>query len=337
MPDRINLVAVQAAPALADYRDADAFSAKIASLVALAAGRADFSLPTLISFPELIGMYLTFVPHYWDDVSTETALERAAGRIVGRHFASVPKPHRTSPKATSRYLLFIRHALEAEAVYTQTFSSLSREHGVYISAGSIALPPIESEPSKGGRHVTDESKVHNVSYLFSPRGVCLARTPKVNMTRGFERRAFDPAPKSELIPVQTPLGRIGTLVCFDAFHQTLVERIDALGAQIILNPSYNMHPWHDTSTYDASRKEGEAWLCTGCPTVIQGRENIRYGVNAMMTGAVFEDTAAEGLSSISVNTGRPDAGWQEGLLAIAQAADGEEIIAACVDHPTIGC
>ncbi len=91
-----------------------------------------------------------------------------------------------------------------------------------------------------------------------------------------------------------------------------------------------MHPWSGPSSYDPAHSEGENWLCTGCPSIIQGRENIRYGVNAMMTGAVFEDTAAEGLSTIAVNTGRAGASWQDAVIAAAERSDAEEIVVATV-------
>ena len=92
-----------------------------------------------------------------------------------------------------------------------------------------------------------------------------------------------------------------------------------------------MHPWDAPWPFDESKLEGENWLNTGCPSIIQGRENIRYGVNAMMVGAVFEDTAAEGLSSIARNTGRPGASWEDGVLAMAADPTAEEIIVATVD------
>jgi len=227
--------------------------------------------------------------------------------------------------------VFLQHAIETEKTYVETFASLAREHGVYLGAGSIALPPMESEPSKGGRHIADETKVYNTAYLFSPRGVCINRVPKVNMVPGFEQRVFDPGPRSEVIPADTALGRVGTLVCFDGFHETLVERYDSLGVDILLKPSYNMHPWNTPWPFDDSKLEGESWLTSGCPSIIQGRENIRYGVNAMMVGAVFEDTAAEGLSSVAVNTGVPGAPWKDGVLAMAAKPDAEEILAAVVD------
>ncbi len=328
---KANLVAVQAKTDLADYRSGEAFYAKIASLMQQAAREADFSLPTLVSFPELIGMYLTFVPYFWDDVKDETSLEKAGTKIVMKNIARVPEEHRTSPEAAARYVLFIEPALDAERMYIDTFSSLARECGVYLATGSIALPPIESEPSKGGRHIADTSKVYNMSYLFSPRGVCLRRVPKVYMTAPFEERVFDGAPKSELVPVETTLGLVGTLVCWDGFHESLVEHYDGLGVEILLKPSYNQHLWCGPSTYDPEHTEGENWLNTGCPSIIQGRESIHHGVNAMLVGAVFEDMLAEGLSSISQNIGRPGASWEDAVIAIAGRPDAEEIVAATVN------
>jgi len=326
-----NLIAVQAKMALADYETGGAFREKIASLMKKASAEVDFLLPTLVSCPELIGMYLTFVPYYWDDVKDGTSLERAGRRIFKQNIGRVPEAYRTSPQTSARWLLFIEHALEAEKAYVATFSFLARKYGVYISAGSIALPPIEGEPSKGGRHIADTTKVYNISYLFSPRGVCIRRVPKVNMTGGFEERVFDGAPKSELVPVETALGRVGTLVCYDGFHESLVEHYDGLGVEILLVPSYNQHAWDGPSTYDPAHKEGENWLRTGCPSIIQGRENIRYGINAMLVGAVVEDMLAEGLSSIAINTGRPNACWEDGVLAIASRPDAEEIVAATME------
>ena len=313
-----------------DYRSGEHFHAKMAALTQQAAREADFTLPTLVSFPELIGMFLSFLPFYWDDVKDEASVEAAATKIVMKNLARLPQEYRT-PEQGARRLLFVETALEAERIYVETFSSLAHEYGVYVSAGSIAVPPLEHEPSKGGRYLADETKVYNISYLFSPRGVCLQRVPKVQLTEGFEERVFDHGPRSELLPVDTEVGRVGTLVCFDGFHQTLVERYDALGVEVLLQPSYNQHEWCGPSTYDPQHTEGENWLKTGCPSIIQGRENIRYGVNAMLVGAVFEDMLSEGLSSIAVNTGRVGASWEDAVLAIASRPDAEEVLAATVE------
>jgi predicted amidohydrolase len=328
---KVNLVAVQAKTELSDYASVEAFHAKMASLMERAKRQVDPTLPTLVSYPELVGMYLSFVPYFWDDLKDETSLEEAGTKLVMKNMARLSDEDRRTPETAARRLMFIEHAVDTERAYMDTFSTLARDFQVYVAAGSIALPPLEDEPSKGGRHVIDETKVYNMSYLFSPRGVCLRRVPKVNMTEPFETRVFDSGPKSELVPVDTALGRVGTLVCWDGFHQTLVEHYDALAVDVLLKPSYNQHPWDGPCSYGAPCTEGENWLNTGCPSIIQGRENIRYGVNAMLVGAVFEDMLAEGLSSIAVNTGRVGASWEDGVVAMAEKPNAEEIVAATVE------
>jgi predicted amidohydrolase len=144
-------------------------------------------------------------------------------------------------------------------------------------------------------------------------------------------RVFDSGPKSELVPVDTPLGRVGTLVCWDGFHQTLVEHYDALSVDILLQPSYNQKLWDGPCSYGAPGTEGENRLRTTCVSMIQGRENIRFGIEAFMVGAVFEDMLAEGLSYVAQNTGRVGASWEEGVIAMAEKPDAEEIVAATVE------
>src|SRR3990172_4665366 len=225
---KVNLVAVQAKTELNDYRSNEAFHAKMASLMERAMREVDRDLPTLVSYPELVGLFLSFVPHYWDDLKDETNVEAAILKIVMKNIGRLSEEDRNTPETAARRLMFIEHAVETERAYVETFSWLAREYGAYVAAGSIALPPLEEEPGKGGRHVMDETKVYNMSYLFSPRGVCLNRVPKVNLTEPFEVRVFDGGLRSELVPVDTAVGRVGTLVFYNAFHETLGERYDSL-------------------------------------------------------------------------------------------------------------
>ncbi|MEX0800176.1 MAG: carbon-nitrogen hydrolase family protein [Dehalococcoidia bacterium] len=328
---KVNLVGVQAKTELGDYRTNEAFHARMASLMERAMREVDGGLPTLVSFPELVGMFLTFVPYYWDDLKDEPNLERASTKIVMKNMARLPEDQRATPEAAARRLMFIEHAVETERAYTDTFSTLAREYGAYVAAGSIALPPLEEEPSKGGRHVRDDTKVYNMSYLFSPKGVCLSRVPKVNMTAPFEARVFDSGPRSELVPVDTALGRVGTLVCWDGFHHSLVEHYDAQGIDILLQPSYNQYLWDGPCSYGTEGTEGETRLNTSCASMIQGRENIQYGIEAFMVGAVFEDMLAEGLTYVARNTGRAGASWEEGVIAMAEKPREEEIVVATVE------
>jgi predicted amidohydrolase len=226
---------------------------------------------------------------------------------------------------------FVHTALKAEKIYSDTFSALAREHGVYLLAGSIYTPPIEYEASRG-RHIA-AARVQNTAYLFSPKGLCLRRTPKLNFSPPLETRiGFRRGVRSDLVPVDTALGRIGVLVCYDGFFETLIEHYDGLGTQIIVKPSYLTVRWDAPWPFDSRLTEGEAWLRYGLPAMIQGRENILYGVNPMLVGKIL-GVEAEGLSSVSWNTGDPSTPGEKALLAVAARPDEETIVAATVEMP----
>src|SRR3972149_2272651 len=109
---KVNLVAVQAKTELNDYRSADAFLAKMASLMERAMREVDRDLPTLVSFPELIGMFLSFGPYYWDDLKDETNLEAASMKLVMKNMARLSEDDRKTPETAARRLMFIEHAVE---------------------------------------------------------------------------------------------------------------------------------------------------------------------------------------------------------------------------------
>jgi predicted amidohydrolase len=327
---KINLVAVQAKPVLEDYRSARAFHAKMSDLMRRAVSQVDTSLPTLVAFPEGIGLFLSFVPFYYEQVKDCQTLAQVITRVVPRNllpFLGTALRYRVFGLKTA----FVHTALQAEKIYHDTFSNLAREYGVYLLAGSVYTPPIEYEVSRG-RHIA-AARVQNTAYLFSPKGLCLRRVPKLNFTRPLEARiGLWQGQRSDLVPADTALGRIGILVCLDGFFETLIEHYDGLGAQIIVKPSYNMAPWNAPWHFDRRLKEGEAWLRYGLPAIIQGRENILYGVNPMLVGKIL-DLEAEGLSSVSWNTGDPSTPGEKALLAVADRPDEEAIVAATVELP----
>jgi predicted amidohydrolase len=327
---KVNLVAVQAKPVLEDYRSADAFHAKMSDLTQRAVSQVDTGLPTLVAFPEAIGLFLSFVPFYYEQVKDCRTLTEVIMRVMPRNllpFLGTALRYRSFGLKTA----FVHTALEAEKIYSDTFSALAREHGVYLLAGSIYTPPIEYEVSRG-RHIT-AGRVQNTAYLFSPKGLCLRRTPKLNFSPPLETRiGFRRGARSDLVPVDTALGRIGVLVCYDGFFETLIEHCDGLGTQIIVKPSYLTGHWDTPWPFDGRLTEGEAWLRYGLPAMIQGRENILYGVNPMLVGKIL-GLEAEGLSSISWNTGDPSTPGEKALLAVAARADEETIVAATVEMP----
>ncbi len=325
---RVNLVAVQVRAELDDYADAGSFRRRMSGLMERAEQKVDFSLPTIVSFPETIGLWLSFVPEVYEQI-------RDCSTIVGALRRAIPRNLRRFLGACWRYrtvgvpTIFLETALDAEAIYRETFSDLARTYGCYLQAGTIYVPHVEDEPVKG-RHLLDR-KVHNIAYLFGPNGLCLLRVPKRNLSPPLEYRfGFTPGETIELRPIDTPLGRLGILICYDGFHETLVERYDSMGVQIVLNPSHSDRNWEQPAGFNGAITVGDVWKRHGVGALIQGRLNIRYAVVAMMAGRVL-DLEGQGCSHIAVNTGEVGAPAERFVLAQAASHTGEGIVSATID------
>ncbi len=324
---KVNLVAIQPKPVMADYASPEAFYRKMASFMERARKEVDFSLPTLVVYPEGIGLPLAFVPHTYHQIGEARTFAAVMLRAIPKNLPRFTKALLKFRTAIVR-TIFLETALEAEEWYVKTFSSLAQEHGVYLCAGTIYLPHIEEEAVKG-RHLVGK-QVYNQSYLFNPGGVCLRRTPKVHLMPPTETKfGFSPGSRLEVLPVDTKMGRLGTLVCYDAFHRSLIERFDAMGVQILVNPSHNDRWWNAKAGFNNAITVGDAWIRHGPPAMIQGREHIQYAVTPMLVSPVF-DVAAHGQAMICRNLGRANADPHRSLLAQA-AVDEEDVIYATVE------
>ena len=331
---RANLVAIQVRSHIDDYASGDAFRARMTGLMERAARTVDFGLPTIVCFPETIGLWLSFVPEVYEQIRDCTSIKQALIRGIPRNFgrfAGACWRYKTLGVPT----IFLETALDAEAIYHDVFSDLARQYGCFLQAGTIYIPPIEDEPVKG-RHQIGR-KVYNFAYFFGPNGLCLQRVPKRNLSPPLEHRfGFTRGPRTEMHPIDTPLGRLGILICYDGFHESLIEHYDSLGVELILNPSHSDRNWEQPAGFNTGITVGEAWQRHGVGALIQGRLNVRYAVVAMMAGRVL-DLEGQGCSHIAVNTGEVAAAADRFVLTQASSHTGEEIIAATVDLPGGHC
>ncbi len=330
---RANLVAVQVRASIDDYASGEAFRRRMEGLMEQAARKVDFSLPTIICFPETIGLWLSFVPEVYEEIKDCRTIQQAIIRGIrpnlGRFLRACWR-YRTVGVPT----IFLETALDAEAIYRETFSDLAKRYGCYLQAGTIYTPEIEDEPVKG-RHALGRN-VYNIAYLFNPKGVILQRVPKHNLSPPLEHRFhFASGDRQDLHPVNTALGRMGILVCYDGFHESLVEHYDSLGVEIVLNPSHSDRNWERPAGFNNSITVGEAWGRHGIAAMIQGRQNIQYAVVPMMAGRVL-DLEGQGCTHIVRNAGEVGAPKECWLLAQASSHTGEEIVAATIDLPE-GC
>ena len=315
----INLVAIQAAVSASDYVSAAAFRSKILGLSEEAVAGCG-GAPTLLAFPELIGFPLLLALDNEESVKA-ARVSQGALSLVKRHWREVLGAawrYRTAGLNT----LYLWRALPAYRAYRAAFAEAARTFGVSIVAGTTFLPWLEQEVMRG-LHITD-TRVYNTAFTFSPLGGLLGRTRKRYFTSGAESSSgLSSGPLSDLRPLRTPVGKVGVTVCLDAFYSSVIERLDGLGAQIIVQPSANDASWQRPWPGDPSFTEGEAWLEHGLRAQVQNRLNVQLGVNPMLVGNLWELTF-RGRSSIVANTrffSEAEVENRPGLVAIADTAD----------------
>lgn len=112
----------------------------------------------------------------------------------------------------------IRHAPRVAELHC----ALAAQHGVHILGASA--------PAQAGA-----SRPVNRAMIYGPDGI-IGHQDKQIMTR-FEREEWDIAPGHGLTVFDTPLGRIGVLICYDAEFPLLGRALAEAGAEILLVPS----------------------------------------------------------------------------------------------------
>jgi predicted amidohydrolase len=191
----------------------------------------------------------------------------------------------------------------------QRLCAAARRHQVYVCSGLIEK--VEMVAATKSALPTPE-QVYNAAVLIDPEGRVLLRHRKLNELE-IGHACYDQGDRLNV--VDTPLGRIGVLICADANTQgqVLTRALALMGADVILSPAaWAVPPDHDNAKepYGATWRncytpvardfrvwiagvsnvgtvEGGAWNgwhCIGCSLVVApgGREVLQgpYGKTA---------------------------------------------------------
>lgn len=184
-------------------------------------------------------------------------------------------------------------------IYETTFQTLAQGFGVHIAAGSAMLP----QP---------DSRVFNVGHMFTPDGDVL-RQDKCHLLP--VEQDWGLSPGEDLSVWDTALGRIGMPVCMDATFYETFRILRLQGADVAVVPIGD--PEYPYSHWKAMRG---IW-----PRV---QESQIFGVQAALVGDVMgmRLTGRSGIFAPLELT--PD---RDGILAIAEAAEGEVLVTADLD------
>lgn len=287
LSEQVHLLAIQASIKPETYRTPQAFRERVLALTQNAVQGLDKS-PKVVAFPEAFAMPLLFWLQTPEAVMWAPSSLQAALYLLRHGWRQAMQQRVWWPS-----VFFHWRGAQVWPLYQAVFQEAAQASGAYVLAGSIFAAPQDHEPS---RRWHSYGPAQNLSLLVSPQGTVLSRIPKVNLTH-HEKASFLRGGPVGAQWVNTQIGTLATLICLDAFHDRLVERCDAAGAWLLMQPSANAARWDGPWGSDPNQIEGEVWLREGLAHKLQRRENLRYGLNPMLVGRFYE-LAFEGRSGV---------------------------------------
>ena len=114
----------------------------------------------------------------------------------------------------------VREVAGFEEQYLDLFKKSAMDHNLYIIGGS--------------HPVSREGKLFNVAHLFTPGGGVYTQE-KLHITP-VERQYYDLQPGDTLRVFDTPLGRIGILICYDVEFPELSRLLTVQGIDVLFVP-----------------------------------------------------------------------------------------------------
>lgn len=194
--------------------------------------------------------------------------------------------------------LFPSYAEDEGGPVWSRLSSLAKEHGIYLAAGSVP------ERDEAG-------KVYNTAYVFDRDGRQIAKHRKVHMfdiqVEGGQhfRESETLTPGDACTVFDTEFGKIGLCICFDFRFPEMARRMVLEGARLILVPAaFNMTtgPAHWELMFRSRAVDNQCFVAgTSCARDMQANY-VAWGHTLLVSpwGDVIEEMGEE--EGVIVNT-----------------------------------
>ncbi|GAB3504559.1 carbon-nitrogen hydrolase family protein [Emticicia fontis] len=313
-----NLLGVQAFMEPIDYASKENFSKKVRFYLA-EAKKKGWLIPkkTIVVFPEYFGTWLVTLDEK-ESIYQTPKIEEGLQTMVMRNIGKFAKTYISSPDSVKdkvKYSVFAMKAPTIARVYQEVFSALAKEYQVTIVGGSILLP----EPSvEYGMLKTGSGLLYNTSAVFEFDGQINSRLIKKAFPTADELGFICPVnPKS--IPVfQTPIGRMGVLICADAWFSDAYKVLKTKQVDFVITPSYSNgvgywnKPWNGYSGAETPEEAktdvgkislGEAWVKYAMGTRAKTEAGVRKGINVFLQGNLW-DLGADGSTIVLSDSAR---------------------------------
>jgi len=167
---------------------------------------------------------------------------------------------------------------------------------------------------------------HNTAVVFEKDGSVAGKYRKMHIPDdpGFYEKFYFTPGDIGFEPIDTSVGRLGVLVCWDQWYPEAARLMTLKGAEVLIYPT--AIGWFDADCEDEKKRQVESWI------TIQRSHAIANGIPVLSCNRVgFEADSAEVMDGIRFWGNSFIAGAQGELIAHA-SDDKEEILYANIDH-----
>ena len=205
--------------------------------------------PNLLVFPENATLAGSFIGSRGAEGRAETDTLRGFFSLLTTYAEPLAYYGERFPEASaSERLILVLTDTTHRAL--QTFPTMAERYGVYVAVSSdfapaelsddpndieaLADPDLESVSSV---YVATEGTGYNWGLYFGPDGQEIARVAKSYLVPAEEALLdLNHGPLTQMRPVELPFARSGMVISKDAWMPGLLHRLDALGANLMLQP-----------------------------------------------------------------------------------------------------
>ena len=297
-----NLLGVQPWMVPQDYANPATLTAKFTAYLQAAHDKGWLSDKTVAVFPEYTGTWL-IASGEKNSIYAEPNSEAAMTTVALTHLPEFGYRLASAPPVADKvkWALFSIKGKQAATAYQQVFGTLAKKFGISIVAGSIVLP--QPELVDGQLVVHEGQPLYNVSAVFAPDGHVIAPLV-VKVFPITDELEFIATGAAEALPVfNTGAGKLGVLICADAWYPANYAALKKSGAELLAVPSFSAHDqiWStiwtgyngaaqpaDVDTTDIGKiSEGDAWMKYAMPLRSQDA-GIKAGLNVFLRGALWD-------------------------------------------------
>ncbi len=298
--ERGNLLGIQPELFPSDYSSVKRLHRKLAAYLEQARERGLINDKTVVVLPEHIGTWL-FAVNEKSQFYQATTIEEAMNWLSFSNpllFLEAMLHARGESWLDDAHLRMKARSMAQD--YQSVFGGLAKEFGVTLVAGSIVLPnpQVHDEQLQVGT-----GALYNSSLVFGRDGLPIGQPQRQLFPTWYQRGYIRDGKDAPLNVIETPAGRLATLIGSDSWYPENYTRLNEIGAELIAVPAFVAgngswsQPWHGDKREGVPEQlnlspqpltEGEAWRRLALAPI----SSAKAGISVFMRGQFWDQGSA---------------------------------------------